>query len=1617
MFRKLLFVGLLFAAVALAGSLWFVVDYQAHLPQHLSQHETLVLGENRFVPGTQAALRVVVRDSRDARPLPNAAIRLALQPPNGSAVPIYTGTTDDYGTANVSFHVPDQAEGDQTLIVETTSMLGSDRLEQPVKLERDYRLLLTTDKPLYQPGQVIHLRILALGTFDRKPAAAQKVDVTIADGKGNKVFRANLTTSDYGVASTDFQLANQVNTGAYKITTVMGNTSSEKTVTVEHYTLPKFDVKLSTERAFYRPGDHVRGTLSADYFFGKTVSDAQVTLEGSTFDVERTVTFHLQGKTDARGNFAFEFDLPAHLTGSDLDQGLERYYLQASVIDQAQHTEMTNLSLPVSANPIAIQAIPESGQFRLGVENILYVLTSTPDGSPIECDLTLTWPDLNQTLTAHTDHYGLAEVRVTPNGAQQQFNVQAIAANGAATSHEFAFTSDPSTSTILLRPDRPVYRVGDTLTLTLLTSTGGTVYLDFAREGQTISTRAVPITDGRAEVAVDVTPDLYGTLELHAYQLLNSGTIVRDTRLVIVDAASDLNVALQPDREVYRPGDHVGLDINVKDQSGAGTQAAIGLAVVDESVFALAEQDPGFAKLYFLLEGQLLEPKYDLHGFGLAHLLTDQSAEDQALRSAQAEAAQASLAQAAPQQVNFSLAANSHEDTVRRAAELQSQFFTDLTNVLYWAAILLSMPIILLTFDALHRRQRARRSFWLALLGAVIAGVVWPSSPSGSIELAILAGLGLIAVIAAAWQRRDHQLKWVGVLMLAYLLVAFFANYAAAQAVRIEVDYDVRGLAWLSLVFIGLAYGMLLADLTTTSCATQSMSTLLMVILIIAVGCAPAAPAMMTPAPAPAQPTQAPAQVVEKVNNTPADAAAAAQPPRLRQYFPETLLWLPNGVTDPSGHLQLDFTAADSITTWRMTALASTRDGRLGSTTSGLRVFQDFFIDLDLPVALTVGDEIAVPVSVFNYLTETQTVRLEVAPADWFELLDEPTREMTIGANDISVVYFRIKARAFGDGPFKVTALGSKLSDAIQKMVHVTPNGKQLTFTQSDRLAANSIVTRTISMPSSAMTGTSSLVVKIYPGVLSQVVEGLDSILRLPNGCFEQTSSTTYPNVLVLDYLQAINQVSPEVQLKAEQYINTGYQRLTTFEVNGGGFSLWGNPPPDRMLTAYGLQEFGAMSRVHAVDSDIVRRAAEWLMAQQNPDGSWNNDRGLVHESTWSNLQNDRLPVTAYIVWSLYDAGFGSDPRAQKGLSYVRRMQADATDPYVVALVANALVAVDRAAIDVDRASSAVEAPINLDPLTQTVLDRLAEMAVKDKDTATWSSGIATFMGGQGQSGSLETTALAALVFLRANAHPQLASAALTTLIQQKDGSGTWYTTQATVLALKALIQSVHAGSEKVNAMVTAKVDGAQTRRVQVTPDNLDVTQLLAFNDLPSGADHTIEISTHGEGNLMYQIAGSYYLPWSAVPRSNDSTSPVTIDVKYDRTNIAVNDTVAVNVTVSLNQAGARADSALIDLGVPPGFTVNAEDLDALVAYASVGAHDKDVPTDFAGPTLQRYELTGRQVLVYLNNLSNGQPYHFSYRLAAKFPLVAQTPASTAYDYYNPDVIGEAVPQMLTVTP
>jgi len=298
------------------------------------------------------------------------------------------------------------------------------------------------------------------------------------------------------------------------------------------------------------------------------------------------------------------------------------------------------------------------------------------------------------------------------------------------------------------------------------------------------------------------------------------------------------------------------------------------------------------------------------------------------------------------------------------------------------------------------------------------------------------------------------------------------------------------------------------------------------------------------------------------------------------------------------------------------------------------------------------------------------------------------------------------------------------------------------------------------------------------------------------------------------------------------------------------------------------------------------------------------------------------------------------------------------------------------------------------------VLDKLAGLAQDDDGAAYWEASAGSFMGGSGKTGSIETTALAAYALLTADAHPDLANRALTYLARAKDSFGTWQTTQATILSLKALLRSVEKAGQAAEATVTVSLNGEGADPIRVTPETFDVVQLVTFTDRPFEGQNRVEIAVEGEGDLMYQITAEYYLPWEFV--AEEPGEAVTIVVAYDRTDLAMNDEVNVSVKVALNEPGLVANMMLVDLGVPPGFEVLTEDLNRLVEG---GLHKE-------GVRLSRFDLTGRQIILYLEDLAYGEPFAFSFRLRAKYPMKAQSPASVAY----PDLRAVARPQAVTVS-
>jgi hypothetical protein len=1489
----------------LAAAAVVLIALQAYYNNlHASPANLEVLGQRALLAGSPAALRVRLSDGRTHAPLAGVPVTIELRERGaGPFVSLARFTTDGRGSGAPTFQVPDWADGSAELRVTAATGREPEVLTEPVQLRRTAKLMLSTDKPVYQPGQTIHLRALTLRRPDLKPVADTAATFTVTDPKGNVVFKHAGRTSRFGITAADCPLAAEIIEGPYTIRCQVGDTDSSVTVDVQKYVLPKFKIDVQFDRPYYQPGQKVQVKVRANYFFGKPVG-------GGTLDVEVRLndpTGPLIGKyglrTEADGSAGVEFLLPEALPGRPQDGGDARLLVTATLRDTAGQRQARSASRAVTAAPFKLDVIPENGTLVPGVANRVYVYAGTPDGRPAKVRGTLKVGP--ETFPLTTNELGVGSFVFTPQaGGDYQLQIEATDDQGHSLRRTQMIAADAAPDNFLVRTDKAVYTGGDTLHLTALGGGNEPVFVDLIRDGQTVSTATVDMTNGQGQLAFDLSPDWAGTLELCAYRFNAQGFPVRKLRTFYVRPAAQLQLRASTDKPEYRPGETAKLTLALTDDKGRPTPGALSLAAVDEAVFSVLEQMPGMERTFYLLEKDLLQPVYAIYPWS-------PDGPDAPPRVEFEQALFARTTRTVGPQPGA-------ERVVTRTVERDGRLMTE-QRIESDPSGLIGGPhtLALNTYAAKVRDVLARKDLGLE---QVFAGMRW---------LAVVASG---ALYLGLWLTFGERL--VGKIVLGGLTAAALL---------------------LALVYLGAPEIRETAMRTKSAMKGEAMPTAM----------------AMPPAPAEAAPPGSPDE-------------PGGPPVRVREKFPETLLWRPEVVTDDQGRATLDVELADSITTWRLGASAVTADGRLGGLQTGVRVFQPFFVDLNLPVALTRGDEVTLPVVVSSYLPRPQTVELTLDDAPWLERTGGAVQRVELKPNEVRSVPYRLRVRQVGLQQLQVTARGEGVADAVRRQVEVVPDGRRVEQVVNGTLQEP--VNVTLNVPENAIEGSTKAIVKLYPSSFSQLIEGLDAIFQMPSGCFEQTSSTTYPNVLALDYLKRTGKASPQVEAKARQYVHLGYQRLISFEVPGGGFDWYGRPPAHVALTAYGLMEFGDMARVHDVDPNLIARTRNWLIRRRQPDGSWPDDgRFQTAVAGVSDPgHSPRLRTTAYVAWAVFGSpDADADPRPTLDFLLAHRPES-ITDPNVLALVCNALLALDAK-----------------HPSVPAYLDRLDALKKSSPDgTRAWwelPAGARTPFYGAGLSGGVETTALAALAFLKAGDRPGTVRQALTWLVGQKDANGTWHSTQATVLALKALLAgtSKPLGGESERRIEVA-LDGQPVRTVTIPADQGDVmVQFDLSGQLKPGAQR-LTLTERSQTAAGFQVAFRYHVPGDAPP---PAAEPLSVALAYDRDTLAVGDALTATATVT-NRLPVAAPMVMLDLPIPAGFTVEAEAFQRLVQNGTIG----------------RFQATPRQVLVYLRGLESNRPLTLKYTLRPTMPVTVTVPAARAYEYYDPAKEGRSAAQKLTVT-
>ncbi len=1528
------------AAVLIIGS---VNAYYYHL--QAAPFDVRLLGQSQLLAGSYAALRVAVWNVRDDRPMAGIHVSVSLyNPANDHEFPLADLVTDANGTATPRFELPDWEDGRYELRVVAQAHRTPEALTRTIHLRRDWRLMVSTDKPVYQPGQTIHIRALALQRPDLRPLAGNAVVFTVTDPKGNVIFKQTDATSRFGITSADCPLAREVIEGDYRIQCVVGSTTSEVTVRVEKYVLPKFKVDLTLDKSFYAPGEMVRGTVQAEYFFGKPVSDGSVEIEVRAMEVGATTLAAIDARTDAEGSAPFSFRLPSQMVGRDQESGHARFLLAATVTDRAGQQHSIGTSRIVSSEPIQVTVIPEGGTLVQGVPNTVYLITSYADGQPAETRIVAE----GVSTELQTSSLGVAELEITPTSPRISLTVKATDAAGRTGRQTVQLQCGTASSDFLVRPDKAVYTGGETLLLTALGGGVQPVWVDLLKDGQTMVSSQIEMRDGRGSLELDLPPELFGTLELVAYRFGAAGLPVRKTRTLLVQQARQIEIRATMDQDEYRPGARATIQFSLTDPDGTPVPGALSLQAVDQAVYSVLGQRSNLEQAFFLLEQELLEPVYTIYPGWSPTLFSELPIDDRMQW----------------QQALFSATAAGFEG----AAALPTAFVSAVTATSRGLARRRDVAEPMVIVEGSDATNGTPRSMPFTLAAN--------SFSEKAREVAARRTEGLNTVAIAWW--------WLaaGLVVAATVGLGMFRPRAFLVIVAIVV------------AAIGCLISMLLIGI-------------LLIFILVTAGCSSGVgdPAQRPAPDAAAERGPVVAIAPEAMPMDPADHGETATPPRVREWFPETLLWRPELITDDNGQATLEIDLADSITTWRLTSSAVSAEGQLGGAEFPIRVFQPFFVDLNLPVALTRNDRVGVPVVVYNYLDDPQTVTLTLTEADWFEPLGdsdvattderqnaestEPadpltssdrsttlTRTLELQPGEIRSIHFPLRVLKVGRHSLEITAVAAGVSDAIRREIEVVPDGRRVEEVTSGMLG-DSPIDVLLDIPAEAIEGSTRAIVKLYASSFSQVVEGLDAIFQMPYGCFEQTSSTTYPNVLALQYLRATGKEVPEVEAKARQYIHLGYQRLLSFEIAGGGFDWFGRPPANRTLTAYGLMQFWDMAKVHDVDPQVIQRTRDWLLAQQRPDGSWPSEAGMLNDGLAGSVYRGGTPdlaATAYIAWAVFQDQPKNAPAAATLNYLLSHPPASIPGAYLLALTINAIAAIDPSESRLDAYAA------HLDSMKQ----------ISDDGKLVWweqAAGQRTIFYGAGRAGDIEATALAAMALLKTHQAPATTRAALAWLVEQKDARGTWHSTQATVLALRVLLAGATAplGDDQPRR-IEIVLGGESVRELVIPADQAEVLQMVDLSALLApGNRYELQLIDHSQAAVGYQVAFHYHVPELPAESAPPKQPRLSIDVVYDRQHLEVDQTVSAVATVE-NLLHEPAPMVILDLPIPGGFTIDASELQELVGSQLIA----------------RYEITPRQAILYLRRLEPGQSLELRYRLRAMMPVTVTVPDAEVYEYYDP---------------
>lgn len=1384
---------------------------------------------------------------------------------------------------------------------------------------KEDRIYVQTDKALYKPGETVWFSAHVRDAETLQPSTnSEVVHIEFISPKGNVEKHYKLVCKN-GAAQGDLDLTDHLG-GIYKIkayTEYQKNNEHafyfEKEIQVQAVVMPRLKMKLDFEKKAYGKGDEVIASLNLNTNENKALANEQVAvkalLDGKAL-LEKKVT------TDDKGKATIQFSLPKDLKTID---GMVNV-----LIDYEGSTESISRSIPIILNQIKLELFPEGGDMVNGVQGRVAFRALNEFGKAADIE-GFVFDDKDKVITKFTSfHNGLGafdlmplantsyKIKLTkPEGVGDIYNIPDALEKGYALGVKNTANNSLITSIYSFQPE----------TLSLVAQTRGKIFYagSFnALKGEnllSISSKDFPI--GISQIT-----------------LFDSKGIARAERLVFVNKDRQTKVSITSDKPQYKPREKVGMNIRVTDANGLPVSGNFSLAVVDDNLLTFSDDKQGTILSKMLLEPELKEKVEEPNFyFDPKEPKADQALDYVMLTSGWRKYSWKKITSGDIPEIKFAgektilsgVVMSGYENKPIAGAKLklkasgrsvttdkEGKFEIKNFDITRDNEVEISAPNFTTQKQALYNYQ---------------SGVAYYLYDNRMIRY--YDRMPMAAAMGGAVEKRERgamgNVKYKNVEREEVIMdEAVIATKVAGEKMDMEPlpkkdeaekedfelnDKDIQQAEVGDLRFAGIKK------------ADKKMAEGEQIVFYRA--------------------KEFPVKKYSKSDTSRTD-------------FETTTYWNGNVETDNNGKARVEFVTNDLISSFKATLEGFGDDGSVAHGEMNYSTLLPFSMDVKLPVELVSGDKINVPVFLKNNTNDAINGLLHIAEIPCLKLLSSNNQSVTIPAHQSILVYVNFVANSsIGDCSLAINFDGKDYKDNFAKPIRVIANGFPANISLSGQDLSKDFSIRS----SNVVAGSMKVKFTAYPNIMTELMSGVESILREPYGCFEQTSSSNYPNIMVLSYLKNMQVKNPELEKKATQLLDAGYKKLVSFETKENGYEWFGAAPAHEALTAYGLMEFEDMKKVYPkVDQAMIDRTGKLLLEKRDGNGGFKkNPRAL---DSFGGADEDI--TNAYIVYALSEAGYKD---IQKELDAAYKNAKKSSDPYLMALVANAL----------------------FNTGDQKRGDEILKEIVKEKNEyGFWTGKKHSITRSTGEALKIETTSLIALAVMKSeNPDNATLTSAVKYLVGARSGFGGFGSTQSTVLALKALTKY---------AEFSKKTDEAGI--VEIYQND----KLIASKGYEKGEKGNVVIGGlekfigDGKQKISVKYKGckkalpySMNISYSTTLPESSAACVLSLETKIEGPKtVKVGETMRIATTLKNTKNEGQPMSMAI-IGIPAGFTAQPWQLKEL--------QEKQV-VDF-------YELIGNNVVCYYRDLAPNETKQINLDLKAEIPGSYEAPASSAYLYYT----------------